>query len=334
MVSPSTWPGCSARKPRVREALRAVVVGATGYTGAETLRWLVSHPGVRVVGATSQKHAGKVLPDVWPQFAGHRVPISAEPPEADAYFLCMPHGEAAKLAPSLPAEAVVIDLSGDHRLPEPLHTQHYGFARAHGPWPYGLPELGMERMIGQKRVANPGCFATALELALLPLRGQMSGRVSAVGITGSTGSGASPSDTTHHPLRAENLRSYKVLSHQHVPEVELALGSMKLDFVPTSGPFRRGILVTYVLPAVPASAWEAFYAGNPLVRVLRRPPEILHVLGTPRADIGVIEGDGVTVVQCAIDNLGRGAGSQAVANLNLCMGWAYDEGLRHVGAVP
>ncbi len=316
------------------DRLRAVVVGASGYTGAECLRWLVTHPGVQVVGATSQKHAGKFLPDVWPQFTGYPVPLSTEPPEADAYFLCLPHGEAAKLAPALPAQAIVIDLSGDHRLPEPLHSQHYGFARDAGPWPYGLPELGVGRVLGQKRIANPGCFATALALALLPLGGKVSGRVSAVGVTGSTGSGATPSGTTHHPLRAENLRSYKVLSHQHVPEVEMAVGGITLDFVPTSGPFRRGILVTYVLPLVPASLWFDFYAGNPLVRVLTEPPELLHVLGTPRADVGVIEGDGVTVVQCAIDNLGRGAGSQAVANLNLSMGWAYDCGLRGVGAVP
>lgn len=317
----------------MREKVRAVVVGASGYTGAETLRWLFGHPAVEVVGATAQKHAGKKLAELWPQFYGHDLTLTAEIPSADVYFLCLPHGEASKLAPTLQADCI-IDLSGDHRLPEPLHTQHYGFAREGGPWPYGLPEMGFDRMLGATHIANPGCFATALSLALLPLAGKISGRIGAVGITGSTGSGATPSDTTHHPVRAENLRSYKVLGHQHVPEVEAAIGDIKLDFVPMSGPFRRGILVTYTLPAVPARLWETFYQSNPLVRVLKKPPELLHVLGSARADLGVIEGDGVTVVQCAIDNLCRGAGSQAVANLNLRMGWPYALGLDRIGAVP
>ncbi|GDX80135.1 N-acetyl-gamma-glutamyl-phosphate reductase [Deltaproteobacteria bacterium] len=317
----------------MRERVRVAVAGASGYTGAETLRWLLGHPAVEVVGATAQKHAGKALSDLWPQFHGHDLRLAGELPEADVYFLCLPHGEAAKLAPSLAAECI-IDLSGDHRLPEPQHSQHYGFARESEPWVYGLPELGFDRCLGAPRIANPGCFATALSLALLPLRGKMSGRVAAVGVTGSTGSGATPSDTTHHPLRAENLRSYKVLGHQHVPEVEAAIGDIRLDFVPMSGPFRRGILVTFTLPAVPARLWETFYQSNPLVRVLRKPPELAHVVGSARADIGVIEGDGVTVVQCAIDNLGRGAGSQAVANLNLRMGWPMHLGLDRIGAVP
>lgn len=317
----------------MREKLRVAVIGASGYTGAETLRWLFGHPAVEVVGATAKKHAGKALAELWPQFHGHDLVLGDDVPDADAYFLCLPHGEASKLAPSLRAECV-IDLSGDHRLPEPLHSQHYGFARAGEPWLYGLPELGPEKVLGASHIANPGCFATALSLALLPLAGHMTGRVSMVGITGSTGSGATPSDTTHHPVRAENLRAYKVLGHQHVPEVERAIGGIKLDFVPMSGPFRRGILVTTTLPAVPARLWDTFYQHNPLVRVIHRPPELLHVLGGPRADIGVIEGDGVTVVQCAIDNLCRGAATQAVANLNLRMGWPMTLGLDRIGAVP
>ncbi len=317
----------------MREKVRVAVLGASGYTGAETLRWLLGHPAVEVVGATAHKHAGKRLAELWPQFHGHDLVLTAEPPAADVYFLCLPHGEATRLAPTLAAECV-IDLSGDHRLPADQHRRHYGFERPGPPWVYGLPELGPERLLGADRIANPGCFATALSLALLPLAGKMSGRVAAVGVTGSTGSGATPTDTTHHPVRAENLRAYKVLGHQHVPEVENAIGGIRLDFVPMSGPFRRGILVTYTLPAVPASLWEGFYQHNPLVRVLRAPPEVLHVVGSARADIGVIEGDGVTVVQCAIDNLCRGAATQAVANLNLRMGWPMQLGLDRIGAVP
>lgn len=317
--------------------LRVAVVGATGYTGAETLRWCLAHPHLDVVGATSRQAAGKALGDVWPQLGGYGVTITAEVPEADALFLCLPHGEAAKLAPAL-TNQLVIDLSGDHRLPEPAHTAAYGFTRAHDPWVYGLPELGADRVRGASRIANPGCFATALELALLPMAGRLPERVFATGLTGSTGSGASPAEGTHHPMRAENVRPYKVLAHQHVPEVVAALGAgFALDFVPMSAPLRRGILVSAPVPGATLSHYRSFFAGNPLVRVSSRPPELLHVLGSPLAEISVVEGadpGAPAVVFCAIDNLCRGAGSQAVANLNLAMGWPVDTGLRAPGPVP
>lgn len=316
----------------------AVVLGASGYTGAETLRWLLGHPNVRVVGATANKHAGKRLDALWPQFVGATdLVLGTEPVPADVTFLCLPHGEASKVAPSL--SGTLIDLSGDHRLPEPVHSAAYGFPRATDPWVYGLPELGHARMLGATRVANPGCFATALALAMLPMRGALPAVVNAVGLTGSTGSGATPTPTTHHPARAENLRPYKVLDHQHVPEVVAACTlpdgpTFALDFVPMSAPLRRGILVTVPLPGATVEAYRAFYEGNPLVRVLSTPPDLHGVLGSPRADIAVVEKDGRAVVFCAIDNLCRGAGSQAVANLNLVMGWPVDLGLRSLPPVP
>lgn len=315
------------------ERLRVVVRGATGYTGAETLRWCLGHPRLEVVGATSRQAAGRDLGEVWPAFAGRGVPITAEAPPADVTFLCLPHGEAIKLAPSL--EGVVIDLSGDHRLPTDAHLAAYRTLRETPAWVYGLPELGPERLLGQTRIANPGCFATALALALLPARGAVSGRVPVVGLTGSTGSGATPAEGTHHPMRNENLRPYKVLGHQHVPEVEMVLGGgLRLDFTPISAPLRRGILVTATLPPLPAARWTEAYRGNPLVRVIDRPPDLLGVLGSPRADVGVVEGKEATVVFCAIDNLCRGAGSQAVVNLNLVMGWPMDLGMDHLPPVP
>jgi len=288
------------------------VLGASGYTGAETLRWLLGHPEVEVVGATAGRRAGQRLDAIWPAFRGHTdLVLTESAPEADVTFLCLPHGEARSVAPGM--GGVVIDLSADHRFE----------------WAYGLPELGRVAK-GASRVANPGCFATALALALLPLRGRLPERVHAVGLTGSTGSGATPSDTTHHPMRDENLRPYKVKHHQHAPEVEHALGGgFALDFVPISAPLRRGILVTLDLGAS-VDDYLSFYDHNPLVRVLDRPPEVIEVLGSPRADIGVVEG----VVFCAIDNLSRGAGSQAVSNLNLAMGWPVDLGLRAIPPVP
>jgi N-acetyl-gamma-glutamyl-phosphate reductase len=310
------------------------VVGASGYTGAETLRWLLGHPDVTVVGATANKHAGKPLAALWPAFWGHDLTLSADTVPADVTFLCLPHGEAAKRAPSL--EGLVIDLSGDHRLEDPAqHAAFYGFDRPHPAWTYGLPELGMGRVRGAARIANPGCFATALALALLPMRGRLPDVVNATGLTGSTGSGATASDGTHHPMRDENLRPYKVLAHQHVPEVVQALGGgFELDFVPMSAPLRRGILVSVPLPGATTAAYRDFYAGNPLVRVLDGPPDLLGVLGSPRADLCVVEKAGRAVVFCAIDNLCRGAGSQAVANMNLALGWEYARGLRTLPPVP
>lgn len=310
----------------------ACVLGASGYTGAETLRWLLGHPRVRVVGATAHRHAGKRLDQLWPAFSGSDLVLGAEAVPADVTFLCLPHGEAARLAPHL--SGLCIDLSGDHRLAEPAHTAAYGWTRETPPWTYGLPELG--RVVsGETRIANPGCFATALALALLPMRGALPPVIQAVGLTGSTGSGATPTDTTHHPNRAENLRPYKVLGHQHVPEVLAAIGGAALDFVPISAPLRRGILVTIPLPGATVEGYRAFYAEHPLVRVLSTAPDLHGVLGSARADVGVVEGhEGRAVVFCAIDNLCRGAGSQAVANLNLALGWPVDLGLRALPPVP
>ena len=321
--------------PSAPEVLSVAVVGASGYTGAEVLRWVLGHPRLRLVSATAHTHAGKPLTALWPQLVGHTdLVLTSEPAPADVTFLCLPHGEAAKRAEAL--SGVVIDLSGDHRLVDTdAHLKWYGFPRAHDAWVYGLPELGLERVRGATRIANPGCFATALALAMLPMRGALPAVVHATGLTGSTGSGAKATDTTHHPMRDENLRPYKVLGHQHVPEVVQALGGgFRLDFVPMSAPLRRGILVSMALPGATLDGYRAFYAGNPLVCVRATPPDLLSVLGSPRADLSVVEQGDNAVVFCAIDNLCRGAGSQAVANLNLAMGWPYDLGLRALPPLP
>lgn len=321
--------------PSRATALRVAVVGASGYGGAETVRWILGHPQMELAGVVAGRSAGKNLMDLWPSL-GVDMPILAEPPQADGYFLAMPHGEAAKLAPSL--SGLIVDLSGDHRLPPEVHPAWYGFDRPGPAWLYGLPELGADRYRGHRQVANPGCFATALALALLPMRGRLPAVVHATGLTGSTGSGNTPTEGTHHPTRAENLRPYKskVFRHQHTPEVVQAVGGgFRLDFVPISAPMRRGILVSIGLDGADVADYRSFYAGNPLVRVTDTPPETLSVCGSPRADIGVLTGpDGQGLVFCAIDNLCRGAGSQAVANMNLLCGWQAHHGLRQIPAIP
>ncbi len=325
------------------DTLSVCIHGVSGYTGAECLRWVLNHPRLRLVGATAQKAAGKPVSALWPRLgAALDLTVSREPVEADAHLLCLPHGQAVALAPQL--SGFIIDLSGDHRLAEPDHSAAYGYARATAPWLYGLPELGHSRYAGEKRVANPGCFATALELALLPMAAQLPDILHATGLTGSTGSGVTPTETTHHPARDENLRPYKVLNHQHVPEVLRALTEAgarslpSLQFVPISAPLRRGILVAIPLPGATIENYQAFYGGNLLAAVSDQPPDVLSVAGTPLARIGVVHspvsgtrGATGTVVFCAIDNLARGAGSQAVANLNLLAGWPVDLGLTALG---
>ncbi len=318
------------------ETVSVCVHGASGYTGAECIRWVLNHPRLRLVAATAQKAAGKPLGSLWPRLGrATSLIVGAEPVAADVHLLCLPHGQAALIAPQL--EGYVVDLSGDHRLAEPEHSAAYGFARATAPWLYGLPELGSGRYAGVTRVANPGCFATALALALLPAARQLPPIVTATGLTGSTGSGASPSEGTHHPTRAENLRPYKVLTHQHVPEVLRAVteagGSTELQFVPISAPLRRGILVTVPLPGADLDAYRRYYADNPLLVVSDRPPDLNAVVGTAFAQVSVVRHQGAAVVFCVIDNLGRGAASQAIANVNLMLGRAVDEGLGAIGPV-
>lgn len=318
------------------ETASVCVHGASGYTGAECIRWVLNHPRLRLVGATAQKAAGKPLASLWPRLGrSTTLTVGSEPVPADVHLLCLPHGQAAQLAPQL--AGLVVDLSGDHRLAEPDHSAAYGFTRETPPWLYGLPELGTARYAGQTRVANPGCFATALALALLPAARQLPAVVTAMGLTGSTGSGATPSEGTHHPTRDENLRPYKVLTHQHVPEVLRAVreagGTTELQFVPISAPLRRGILVSVPLPGAEVEAYRRYYADSPLIVVSDRPPDLNAVVGTALAHVAVVRHQGAAVVFCVIDNLGRGAATQAIANVNLLLGSAVDEGLAAIGPV-
>jgi N-acetyl-gamma-glutamyl-phosphate reductase len=223
---------------------------------------------------------------------------------------------------------------GEHPKPELL-----------GSFVYGLPELNREQIQKARRVASPGCFATAIELALLPFAraGLLSGSIQVVGVTGSSGSGATPSPTTHHPVRAHNLRTYRPLTHQHAPEVVETLRAAgarqpELAFVPISAPLVRGIFVTAFFQ-VPASMPEAELKGLPArayesERFVRVPgarlPEVVAVIGSNDAEVGVTLGPvrGNTrevTVFAALDNLVKGGAGQAVQNLNLMFGW--DEAL-------
>ena len=345
---------------------RVGVAGASGYGGAETLRWLVAHPGFEVCGVTSRTNAGRRVAEVHPHLAGFYDGLTfvAGPEQLlesgpDAVVMGLPHRYAAAYANALHAiypELRIVDLSGDHRLDdESLYRAHYHADHPHpeqltsGEWRYGLPEAHRESIAGARLVANPGCFATGAVLAALPLarRGMVRGAVRHVAITGSSGSGTEPTAGTHHPERVEDVRTYKVLAHQHVPEVLLSLSRVGLPratpwwMVPQSGPFSRGIFTTLFvdLPqgtgedAVRA-AFDEEYRGAPFVRLRAGTPRLGHVRGTNFCDVAVAVGDGIAVVTSALDNLGKGMASQAVQNLNLMFGFPETTGLLVPGSRP
>jgi N-acetyl-gamma-glutamyl-phosphate reductase len=331
---------------------RVAVVGGTGYGGAELLRLLLAHPNVEVVRVTSIDSVGEALEKIHVNLAPtglvfENLPLAEAAQGVDLIFLALPHKVTAKLTPELATlSAKVVDLSGDFRLRDAhAYAEYYGGAHPHpeqlGRWIYGLPELNRDKIATATRVASPGCFATTIALGLLPLarHGLIRGRVQTVGCTGSSGSGAYASPGTHHPLRANNLTAYKILGHQHTPEIEQTLRdagadkNWRLEFVPVSAPLTRGILAnTFV--RVPAS-WDKAkidaifretYGELGFVRVLAgRNASVVAIKGSMWVDasfeLGPIEGDERTlVVSTAADNLVKGGAGQAVQSMNIMFG--------------
>lgn len=302
--------------------IRVGVVGATGYVGGEVVRWILTDPDLVLSAAVSTSRAGEPLDAAHPGLLGlcDRVlePFDAERLAAlDAIVIAVPHGQARALVVELDRAGApcIVDCSADHR-----HVEG---------WVYGQPEWAGDTLAGARRIAAPGCFATALSLALAPFveRGVVDGPVTAVAATGSTGSGARPSAATHHPERFANLRAYKVLCHQHVPEVQAFLGGLgaapEIAFVPLSAPIDRGILATCFFacdPAVdPVDVLRAAYGATPGVRLRVQSPELRFVRGTGFCDVAAFRQGGVVTVISAIDNLGRGAAAQAIAALRLAL---------------
>jgi N-acetyl-gamma-glutamyl-phosphate reductase len=333
---------------------RASVVGGSGYGGAELIRRLLMHPEVELVRVASIDYVGEPLSAAHPSLEG-RTQLTFEgipPVEAargmDVVLLGLPHKVSAHAAVEIMTTgARIVDLSGDFRLRDPAAYEKYYGAKhpcpaelTGGKFVYGLPELSREAIRAARYVASPGCFATTIELALLPLAraGLLAGAVEVVGITGSSGSGVAPSAGTHHPVRANNLKTYKPLEHQHIPEILQTLGDagardLSLRFVPVSAPLSRGIFATcfaHVDESVSAEAVRKLftdaYAREPFVRVPpRRLPEVVAVKGSNYAEVGVQAGDvreGKRTVACfaATDNLIKGGAGQAIQSMNLMLG--------------
>jgi N-acetyl-gamma-glutamyl-phosphate reductase len=338
---------------RSPQRLRAAVVGATGYAGGELIRILARHPGVRITRLMADIKQPTPAESVHPVLRGHDLPVceppcpeALAPPEVELVFLATPHEAAHDLAPALLARGLrVIDLSAAFRLKDAAaYPRWYGFEhRAPGPLAeavFGAPELFKEDIRRARLLANPGCYATSVILALAPI---LRARWVAVerGIicdskSGATGAGRTPSDKLHFPEVNESLRAYGLFNHRHVPEMLQLLGLEQKHFLftPHLLPINRGILSTiYVRLAEPrtleqiVALYRDFYAGAPLVRVYSDGtlPEIQAVTHTNYFDVGFAleaASDRLIIVS-ALDNLGKGAAGQAVQNMNLMYG--FDE---------
>lgn len=344
---------------------RAGVLGGSGFAGAELVRRLLAHPHVELVRVCAADHVGEPIASALPHLEGRTELVFENPPPADAVegldivLMGLPHGASIEVVERVIERDVrVIDMSGAFRLKDQAaYERFYGGPHARpellGRFVYGLPELNRDAIRGARFVSSPGCFATSIELGLLPFarRGMLGGSVQVVGVTGSSGSGVTPSVTTHHPTRSVNLRTYRPLAHQHAPEIVAALAAagadVELDFVPISAPLARGIFATAffyapgdVTPDTLVGVPSAAYANEPFVRVPKsRLPEVVAVAGSNYAEVGVVVGperDGARLVTVfsALDNLVKGGAGQAIQNMNLMLELPETLTLEDAGGYP
>jgi N-acetyl-gamma-glutamyl-phosphate reductase len=319
------------------------LIGCAGYTGQELLDRVLAHPELELVALGSDSLAGEPAAALDPRLTGADLPHFA-PNEAalaagaELVFLCLSHEEAARIAP--PPDAVVVDLSGAHRLRDAsLYARWYGFEHPGGldGWRYALPELFPPE--GARLISNPGCYATAALLALAPIADAVAPESVVVDAkSGVSGAGRSLKPSSHAGFVLENLSAYRVGTHQHAPEIAQALG-FPVTFVPHLLPVRRGLLATCYVDAHDDvhTLLADSYAGSPVVRLLDEGvvPELARVQGTDAAELAVFEdaSTGRTIVVCAIDNLGKGAAGQAVQNANIALGLDETLGLRLQGVL-
>ena len=320
--------------------IKVGILGAAGYTGGELIRLLLNHPEAEIVFTNSESNAGNRVSDVHESLYGETDLLftSDMPFEQPAVvFFCFGHGKSkASLSEhKIPANARVIDLAQDFRLaPEAV---------------YGLPEIHKADIAKARFVANPGCFATCIQLGLLPLAkaGLIKHDVSVNAITGSTGAGQKPGNTTHFSWRNDNISVYKVFSHQHVAEIRQSLAELQgsldasIDFIPYRGDFTRGIFCTEVVtfegeegsPTNPSAEqlvalYEDFYREAPFTYYIYKAPDLKQVVNTNKALVHVDKFGNKAVITCVIDNLQKGAVGQAVQNMNIMFGRDETMGLK------
>lgn len=317
--------------------IKAGIIGGAGYTAGELIRLLLIHPDVELKWVNSSSNAGNLVTDVHQGLVGDLdLRFTSETPfeEIDVLFFCTPHGETRKFMEShvVPADLRIIDLSQDYRIQDGTHDFYYG-----------LPELNRRRIVkeGAIHIANPGCFATCIQLALLPLAKNLllNSDIHVNAITGSTGAGVKPSATSHFSWRNDNVSIYKPFKHQHLAEIKQSLSQLQnsfkssVDFIPVRGCFSRGIFTTAYLDCPIElgeirKLYESYYDDHNFTFVVDKMPDLKDVVNTNKCLIHLIKEDGKLLVVSVIDNLLKGASGQAVHNMNLLFGLHECTGLK------
>src|SRR5688572_3372356 len=320
--------------------IKVGIIGGAGYTGGETIRLLLNHPYAELTFVHSRSNAGNPLYTAHPDLLGDTELAFTDvvQQDVDVIFLCLGHGESKKFLQDNPiAEKIkIIDLSQDFRLGDSVEGRTFV---------YGLPELNRETIKKGSNIANPGCFASAIELGLLPLaKAGILKETYTTGITGSTGAGQKLQDTTHFTWRANNISAYKTLTHQHLKEINMTLRQLQpefsggINFVPWRGDFARGIYVSSCV-TVDASLEEVtklyknFFKGHPFTFVSDEQIDLKQAVNTNKCLISFEKEKDKLVIHSAIDNLLKGASGQAVQNMNLMCGFEEAAGLRLKGIV-
>jgi N-acetyl-gamma-glutamyl-phosphate reductase len=318
--------------------IKAGIVGGAGYTGGEMLRILINHPDVDIAFVNSSSNAGNYVYDVHTDLFGDTdLKFTDElPTDIDVLFLCVGHGDAGKFleANDIPDSIKIIDLSQDFRLNQTSKIKGKSFV-------YGLPELNREAIKSAQNIANPGCFATCLQLGLLPLaaKGLLNTEIHVSATTGSTGAGQKPSATTHFTWRNDNLSVYKAFNHQHLNEIGESLKQLQpafnqtLNFIPYRGDFTRGIFAAIYMDSdlsgeEALKLYQDYYAGHPFTHVTNRDIDLKQIVNTNKVFIQVKKYDGKLFIISMLDNLLKGASGQAVQNMNLLFGLDERAGLR------
>jgi N-acetyl-gamma-glutamyl-phosphate reductase len=318
--------------------IKAGIIGGAGYTGGEMLRILIHHPNVEIVFVHSKSNAGNHVYDVHTDLFGDTdLTFAAELAyNIDVLFLCVGHGDARKFleANQIPDHIRVIDLSQDFRLSQNATIGNKNFV-------YGLPELNREAIKAADNIANPGCFATCLQLGLLPLAGKglLNNEVHVTATTGSTGAGQSLSPTSHFTWRNDNLSVYKVFNHQHLNEIGQSLRQLQdgfdkdINFVPYRGGFTRGIIASIYTESDLSEAealklYQAYYAGHPFTHVTSKDIDLKQIVNTNKCFLQVKKHNNKIFIISIMDNLLKGASGQAVQNMNIMFGLDERAGLR------
>lgn len=309
------------------------IIGAAGYTAGELMRILINHPCANILFAQSTSHAGEPVWKAHHDLIGETsLVFSADAPvnAVDVIFLCMGHGKSKEYVQQLPTDfdGKIIDLSNDYRLTKDAED-----------FVYGLPEAFRSDIKNAKHIANPGCFATSIQLALLPMaKANRLGEIHVTGITGSTGAGQKPSDTTHFSWRDNNMSVYKSFTHQHLGEINETLSKLapdyngELNFVPVRGNYSRGIMASVYFDCdmneeEAVELYKAYYKDEPFVNIVDFNPDLKMVVNTNKCVLYVKKYGKKLHVISMIDNLVKGASGQAVENMNLIFGLPENTGL-------